>query len=724
MSTSTLNPVLTLNPGVSKYVNVAGVSNWADTQYTLYDNGVPVTEKFTLVGNVFVANAGAYVGAENVILTIRVTSMSSGATNVSAPVTGKLDSTAPGQPVLTTPTSLTNTPRPTIAGTAEANSKVTIYGELPIVGRMILGSVYASATGIWTCQPQGLILGVNIITAMSTDAAGNVSALSAPITLTLTTVPVITFSNLTTNEPKPLIAGIAIAGSAISLFEAGVLLGTAVTSLSGDWIIKPKTNLAPGTHTITVTASDLAGNFLGTSPAITLNEDIVPPGRPILTTPTKSTNQARPIIEGTAEAGSTVTVYDGPTALGTTTAGSDGVWSFSPTTALTSTAHIISANARDPAGNVSLASSSIMLNVDLLAPGRPELTTVTGSTNNTMPTIVGAAEAGSKVTVYDGSTALGTATASSLGTWSLTPATALVQAAHVITAKATDAAGNVSVASTPITLTVDTTAPNTPVPTAVNASANNARPTIAGVAEAGAKITVYDGATALGTATASATGAWSFTPSAGLATRAHSITAIASDLAGNASTASTALTLTINGTAISESGSGFSSDLALTGGAANDRLVGGSGNDTLSGGAGADLLTGGAGNDIFVFTGASDSLVANFDTITDFGVAGTDSLKVGKTMTNASFNVVSHTASGSLSTDLAATLLAKSPGISTGAILFSSASAALVTLTGATSDAGSYVVLNTHNTAGFLASTDKVIKVQDGAQVTSASFIV
>jgi hypothetical protein len=59
---------------------------------------------------------------------------------------------------------------------------------------------------------------------------------------------------------------------------------------------------------------------------------------------------------------------------------------------------------------------------------------------------------------------------------------------------------------------------------------------------------------------------------------------------------------------------------------------------------------------------------------------------------------------------------------STTAIQFAAASAALVTLTGTASDAGTYAVVNNHTTAGFLATADNVIKLQDGAAMTSASF--
>ena len=68
---------------------------------------------------------------------------------------------------------------------------------------------------------------------------------------------------------------------------------------------------------------------------------------------------------------------------------------------------------------------------------------------------------------------------------------------------------------------------------------NDSTPTLTGTAEANATVKVYDGATLLGTTTANGSGAWSFTTAA-LANGAHSLTAIATDVAGNTSAASTA----------------------------------------------------------------------------------------------------------------------------------------------------------------------------------------
>ena len=69
--------------------------------------------------------------------------------------------------------------------------------------------------------------------------------------------------------------------------------------------------------------------------------------------------------------------------------------------------------------------------------------------------------------------------------------------------------------------------------------------TLTGTAEAGSTVKVYDGATLLGSATANGSGAWSYTTAA-LANGGHSLTATATDAAGNTGVASAALAVTID----------------------------------------------------------------------------------------------------------------------------------------------------------------------------------
>ncbi|WP_246337114.1 Ig-like domain-containing protein, partial [Sphingorhabdus rigui] len=132
-------------------------------------------------------------------------------------------------------------------------------------------------------------------------------------------------------------------------------------------------------------------------------------------------------------------------------------------------------------------------------------------------TITGQAEANARVELFDGTTSLGTTTANASGAFSLD--VTLAAGARSITAKATDAAGNVGVASAALVVTVDTTPPAAPtgldLAAADDSGSNNADDvtnqtsalTITGQAEANARVELFDGTTSLGTTTANASGA-------------------------------------------------------------------------------------------------------------------------------------------------------------------------------------------------------------------------
>lgn len=195
------------------------------------------------------------------------------------------------------------------------------------------------------------------------------------------------------------------------------------------------------------------------------------------------------------------------------------------------------------------------------APSTPRLTAAsdTGSSSSdgitrvTTPIVTGAAETGASVTVYDGSTAVGSGTATS-GTYTIATAT-LAAGSHTLTAKATDLAGNTSVASSSSPVVVDTTAPAAPSAPVLAAGSDSGRsstdkttnvktPGFAGTAEAASTVTLYEGTSSLGAGTASG-GTWSVTSSA-LGDGTHSITAQATDAAGNTSSASAATSVTID----------------------------------------------------------------------------------------------------------------------------------------------------------------------------------
>ena len=141
------------------------------------------------------------------------------------------------------------------------------------------------------------------------------------------------------------------------------------------------------------------------------------------------TNDNTLTLTGTAEANSTVKLYDGATLLGTVTANGSGAWSYT-TAALANGTHSLTATATDAAGNTSAASAALSVTVDTAAPSAPAIASFStdsgtvgdGITNDNTLTLTGTAEANSTVKVYDGATLLGTVTANGSGAWSYTTA--------------------------------------------------------------------------------------------------------------------------------------------------------------------------------------------------------------------------------------------------------------------------------------------------------------
>ena len=197
------------------------------------------------------------------------------------------------------------------------------------------------------------------------------------------------------------------------------------------------------------------------------------------------------------------------------------------------------------------------------APSTPDLAAAsdTGSSNTDnvtstkTPTLTGTATAGALVKLFDGASQVGSATAAANGAWSITTAS-LADGDHVFTATATTANGT-SPASGSLTVTIDSVAPVAPsVPDMTAASDNGASSTdnstsfttpiftgtLAG--GAGAIVPLLEGATKLGSATVAGDGSWTIA-STPLSVGAHSITARATDPAGNVGPVSGALPVTI-----------------------------------------------------------------------------------------------------------------------------------------------------------------------------------
>ncbi len=225
----------------------------------------------------------------------------------------------------------------------------------------------------------------------------------------------------------------------------------------------------------------------------------------------------------------------------------------------------------------------------------------------------GLAEAYATVEVFDGATRLGAVNADGNGAWTFSSGL-LAEGVHAITARATDAAGNISASSSAlaVTITVPDTVPPAAPTLAVTDGVFSNRPVLSGTSEAYARIDLFDGVTKLGTTTATASGAWTYTPDL-LANGSHNITAQATDAAGNASQLSAAATVAI------------ASLLNRTGTAGADTIGATAGNNYIDGGNGTDtvIFSGNRANFTIAKTGASTGAY----TVTDqAGTGGTDVL--------------------------------------------------------------------------------------------------
>ncbi len=340
-----------------------------------------------------------------------------------------------------------------------------------------------------------LAAGARSITAKAIDAAGNVSAASSALAVTVdATGPAAptgldlaaaddtgssNSDNVTSKTSALTITGQAEANARIELFDGTTSLGTTTANASGAFSLD--VTLAAGVRAITAKATNAAGNVSAASAALAVTIDATGPAAPtsldLITADDNGasstdnlTNKQSVTITGTAEVGAIVELFDGTTSLGTTTANASGAFSFTVT--LADGAHAITAKATDASGNASAASTALAITVDGTAPAAPtglDLAAAddTGSSNSDNVTsqtsgltITGQAEANARIELFDGTTSLGTTTSDANGAFSLD--VTLAAGARSITAKAIDAAGNVGAASAALAITVDTTAPAAP----------------------------------------------------------------------------------------------------------------------------------------------------------------------------------------------------------------------------------------------------------------------
>ncbi|MGC0841005.1 beta strand repeat-containing protein [Pantoea agglomerans] len=451
--------------------------------------------------------------------------------------------------------SSTSDSTPTInGGGMQPGSTVTVSD-----GDTELGTATVGEDGSWTFTPDApLDDGEHALVVDGTDASGNAISDTVNVNVdTSATAPGITddagnaiADGSTTSDSTPTINGGGMQpGSTVVITDGDAELGTATVGEDGSWTFTPDAPLADGEHALVIDGTDASGNAVSDTVNVNVDTSATTPGitddagNPIADG--SSTSDSTPTINGSGmQPGSTVTVSDGDTELGTATVGEDGSWTFTPDAPLADGDHALVVDGTDASGNASSSTVDVTVDTSATAPG---LTDDAGNpvadgatTSDSTPTINGGGmQPGSTVTVSDGDTELGTATVGEDGSWTFTPETPLADGEHALVVDGTGADGNA--VSDTVNVNVDTSATAPGITDdagnaiADGSSTSDSTPTINGSGmQPGSTVTVSDGDTELGTATVGEDGSWTFTPDAPLTDGEHALVIDGTDANGNA----------------------------------------------------------------------------------------------------------------------------------------------------------------------------------------------
>ncbi|WP_406694983.1 Ig-like domain-containing protein [Singulisphaera sp. Ch08] len=368
-------------------------------------------------------------------------------------------------------------------------------GDLLVQYRLDGGSLL-NATSPFSLS--GLTVGSHSVLLRVTDQAGNVQETSYQWDVTapppiITPTPAkpaldldsdtgVSSSDGITRDNTPAFFGTATAGSTVALFAGSTLLGTTVANSAGLWgfaVGGPGSlvaSLANGSFAITVTAKSATGETSQPSAPLAILIDNA--------NPTASFTSAPPAETTSTSASFTFNVADNSSASGNlriqySLDGGAFVNATSPLTlnGLALGTHSLLLNVTDQAGNVGTAFSQWTIvsppPTPTPTPARPSLdaasdtgsSSTDGLTKDNTPTFRGNAVAGSVVTLFAGTTPLGTTVANSSGSWSFTVGQAgsfvasLPDGTHAITVTAKTANGATSQPSAARAILIDTTAP-------------------------------------------------------------------------------------------------------------------------------------------------------------------------------------------------------------------------------------------------------------------------
>ncbi|MHC8550193.1 non-fimbrial adhesin SiiE [Salmonella enterica] len=399
----------------------------------------------------------------------------------------------------------TNNKTPTLIGSTLPNTIVSIY-----VDGVKVGEATADTAGRYTFQLSEMKDGHYVVQVGIVNPRDNSELRSTAVDVTIDTEVAELVWNISgmheggyINTVTPEIGGTSEPNSKITIFVNGVEKAIAYTTGAGHWGVVLPALGNDGNYELTFKVEDVAGNIREFGPQNVILDTVISPLTVVLREADDSgkvgdwiTNKSHVTIDGTAEAGSTLTIRNPQGGvIATLVVGNDGRWSAELDLREGSNAFVVVSE--DKAGNsqqkeiliehdTQIEISDISLSRDTNSGDKYDLIT-----NNKSPVLVAMTDPGATVQVYINGVLQGTVEASSSGNISYTMPANSADGEYQVQFVATDTAGN-RVESAITTVTIDSQIAVFDIDEdSLPALSNNRALSVSGVGEAGSQVSIF-----------------------------------------------------------------------------------------------------------------------------------------------------------------------------------------------------------------------------------------
>ncbi|HGW0766185.1 TPA: non-fimbrial adhesin SiiE [Salmonella enterica subsp. enterica serovar Enteritidis] len=399
----------------------------------------------------------------------------------------------------------TNNKTPTLVGNTLPNAIVSIY-----VDGVEVGEATADTAGRYTFQLSEMKDGHYVVQVGIVNPRDNSELRSTAVDVTIDTEVAELVWNISgmheggyINTVTPEIGGTSEPNSKITIFVNGVEKAIAYTTGAGHWGVVLPALGNDGNYVLTFKVEDVAGNIREFGPQNVILDTVISPLTVVLREADDSgkvgdwiTNKSHVTIDGTAEAGSTLTIRSPQgVVIATLVVGNDGRWSAELDLREGSNAFVVVSE--DKAGNsqqkdiliehdTQIEISDISLSRDTNSGDKYDLIT-----NNKSPVLVAMTDPGATVQVYINGVLQGTVEASSSGNISYTMPANSADGEYQVQFVATDTAGN-RVESAITTVTIDSQIAVFDIDEdSLPALSNNRALSVSGVGEAGSQVSIF-----------------------------------------------------------------------------------------------------------------------------------------------------------------------------------------------------------------------------------------